>query len=115
MSVPCLSLCERWPSAARTERVNKKDCKALSVTCGDSSPKGRNGAYRTDTLHELFYGKGRFLFALYSFACFMDRLMRFFFSSTSSTITFTMSPTDTTSEGCLMNRLHTWEMCTSPS
>ena len=30
----CLSLWERWPSAARTER-------ALSVTCGDSSPKGR--------------------------------------------------------------------------
>ena len=31
---PCLSLWERWPSAARTER-------ALSVTCGDSSPRGR--------------------------------------------------------------------------
>ena len=30
----CLSLWERWPSAARTERT-------LSVTCGDSSPKGR--------------------------------------------------------------------------
>ena len=30
----CLSLWERWPSEARTER-------ALSVTCGDSSPKGR--------------------------------------------------------------------------
>ena len=41
VSVPCLSLWERWPSAARTERANKKDCKALSVTCGDSSPKGR--------------------------------------------------------------------------
>ena len=41
VNIPCLSLWERWPSAARTERVNKKDCKALSVTCGDSSPKGR--------------------------------------------------------------------------
>ena len=30
----CLSLWERWPSAARTER-------ALSVTYGDSSPRGR--------------------------------------------------------------------------
>ena len=68
---PCLSLWERWPSAARTERANNgnvqsEKCwhlrrqmtsrgrKALSVTCGDSSPKGRakasyigtrNGAY----------------------------------------------------------------------
>ena len=49
VSVPCLSLWERWPSAARTERVNndhsillfEKGCEALSVTCGDSSPKGR--------------------------------------------------------------------------
>ena len=41
MSVPGLSLWERWPSAARTETVNKKDCKALSVTCGDSFPKER--------------------------------------------------------------------------
>ncbi len=72
VSVPCLSLWERWPSAARTERVlplplgevaersedgegKQKGCKPLSVTCGDSSPKGRakglwhigmrNGAY----------------------------------------------------------------------
>ena len=44
-----LSLWERWPSAARAERVNddhsislfEKGCEALSVTCGDSSPKGR--------------------------------------------------------------------------
>ena len=67
----CLSLWERWPSAARTERANNgnvqsEKCwhlrrqmtsrgrKVLSVTCGDSSPKGRakasyigtrNGAY----------------------------------------------------------------------
>ena len=33
--------------------------------------------------------------------------MRFFFSSTSSTTTFTTSPTATISEGCLMNLLHT--------
>jgi hypothetical protein len=43
----------------------------------------------------------------YSFTCFMDRLMRCFFSSTSSTTTFTMSPTATISEGCLMNLLLT--------
>ena len=49
VSVPCLSLWERWPSAARTERANhdhsilllKRGREALSVTCGDSSPKGR--------------------------------------------------------------------------
>ena len=46
MNVPCLSLWERRPSAARTEMVNKKDGKALSVTYGDSSPRGRaNGLY----------------------------------------------------------------------
>ena len=32
----------------------------------------------------------------YSFTCFMDRLMRCFFSSTSSTTTLTISPTATT-------------------
>ena len=38
----CLSLWERWLSEAKTERVNaERDCKALSVACGDSSPKGR--------------------------------------------------------------------------
>ena len=48
---PCLSLWERWPSAARTERVNVHDTnikrrKALSVTFGDSSPRGRaKGAF----------------------------------------------------------------------
>ena len=67
---PCLSLWERWP-AARTEegqitatsigkcwhlrrQMTSRGRKALSVTCGDSSPKGRakasyigtrNGAY----------------------------------------------------------------------
>ena len=45
----------------------------------------------------------------------MLRPMRFFFSSTSSTTTWTMSPTDTTSEGCLINFWDTWEMWTSPS
>ena len=49
------------------------------------------------------------------FACFMERLMRFFFSSTSRTTTFTTSPTDTASEGCRMNLSHTCEMCTRPS
>ena len=43
-------------------------------------------------------------------AFFMLRLMRFFFSSTSSTATFTTSPTDTTSEGCRMNLSDTCEM-----
>ena len=42
---PCLSLRERCPSGARTERGtaerSPKACKPLSVTCGDSSPKGR--------------------------------------------------------------------------
>gem|GEM_PF-5231069 len=52
---PCLSPWERWPSIARSERANKPSCKTLSVTYGDSSPKGRakglsyfdikNGAY----------------------------------------------------------------------
>ena len=45
----------------------------------------------------------------------MDRLMRRFFSSTSRTVTFTTSPTDTISEGWRMNLLHTWEICTRPS
>ena len=44
----------------------------------------------------------------YSFGrFFMVRLMRFRFSSTSSTATFTTSPTWTTSEGCRINLLHT--------
>ena len=43
---PCLSHWERWPSEARTERGN-----ALSVTFGDSSPRGRaKGLYRYATL-----------------------------------------------------------------
>ena len=32
--------------------------------------------------------------------CRMERLMRFLFSSTSSTVTRTTSPTDTASDGC---------------
>ena len=38
VGIPCLSLWERWLSEAKTERANGK---TLSVTCGDSSPKGR--------------------------------------------------------------------------
>ena len=38
----CLSLWERWLSGAKTERANAAgDCKALSVSCADSSPGGR--------------------------------------------------------------------------
>ena len=46
----CLSLWERWPNAARTERAlsvtygdssPRGRAKTLSVTCGDSSPRGR--------------------------------------------------------------------------
>ena len=59
-------------------------------------------------------GRGCFHFEIY-LACFMLRPMRFFFSSTSSTTTLTTSPTDTTSDGCLMNLSATCEMCTSPS
>ncbi len=80
-SAPCLSLWERWPSAARTERVYKtaipshtelhalqaikiffKDFNwsSVSVTFGDSSPRGRAKLTREmertgiDTLHSLF-------------------------------------------------------------
>ena len=51
-STPCLSLWERWLSEAKTERG--QGCNTLSVTFGDSSPRGRakglypgtrNGAY----------------------------------------------------------------------
>ena len=38
---PCLSLWERGLSAAKTERVFVEGRQALSVTCGDSSPRGR--------------------------------------------------------------------------
>ena len=57
-STPCLSLWERWLSAAKTERG--QGCNTLSVTFGDSSPRGRaKGLYParemericTDTLH----------------------------------------------------------------
>ena len=40
VSVPCLSLWERWP-AQRGRRGQTMTIPALSVTCGDSSPKGR--------------------------------------------------------------------------
>ena len=53
VSVPCLSLWERWP-AQRGRRGQTMTIPALSVTCGDSSPKGESqgsvpryiGAYR---------------------------------------------------------------------
>ena len=41
--------------------------------------------------------------------------MRLRFSSTSSTLTFTTSPTRTASEGCRSRRSLTWEMWTRPS
>ena len=42
MAYACLSLWERWLSGAKTERANAAgDCKALSVSCADSSPRGR--------------------------------------------------------------------------
>ncbi len=43
------------------------------------------------------------------------RAMRFFFSSTLTTQTFTTSPTFTTSEGWRMKRSAMREMCTRPS
>ena len=49
------------------------------------------------------------------FAPFIVRLMRPRFWSTSRTATLTTSPTETTSDGCLMNLLLTCEICTSPS
>ena len=79
---PCLSLWERWPAQrGRREgqitatsigkcwhlrrQMTSRGRKALSVTCGDSSPKGR-ARHRIlaqemericiDTLHSLFYG-----------------------------------------------------------
>ena len=51
----------------------------------------------------------------YSWTCFIDREIRFRFSSTSSTTTFTTSPTLTAWEGCLRNLSVIWEMWTSPS
>ena len=58
---PCLSLWERWPSAAKPERGNSDHtigsqgliCKTLSVTCGDSSPKGRAKGAVTETQRDL--------------------------------------------------------------
>ena len=52
---------------------------------------------------------------LFYLACFIDSEIRFFFSSTSRTITLTTSPTETASEGCLMKRSATWEIWTRPS
>ena len=66
--ISCLSLWERWLSE---DGEGTQGCKALSVTCGDSSPKGRaKGPYLvnsmftqemericTDTLHSLFYDR----------------------------------------------------------
>ena len=44
-STPCLSLWERWLSEAKTEMG--QGCNTLSVTFGDSSPRGRaKGLYQ---------------------------------------------------------------------
>ena len=51
-----------------------------------------------------------FLCCNVQFACFMLRLMRFFFSSASSTTTLTISPTDSTSDGCRINLSATCEI-----
>ena len=79
---PCLSLWERWLSEAKTER-GKPVGSALSVTFGDSSPKGRaKGLYPhlarevericIDTLHNaLWLPTKRAAFFVYS---------RYFFS-----------------------------------
>lgn len=52
---------------------------------------------------------------IYHFACFMERLIRWRFSSTFSTTTFTTSPTLTTSLGWRRRRSQTSEICTRPS
>ena len=76
-SITCLSLWERWPSEARTERGGtmlpavpccaqafrcsaprhrrKNGCKTLSVTFGDSSPKGRAKGWLRSLSHELLF------------------------------------------------------------
>ena len=51
----------------------------------------------------------------HSLTCFMLREIRFFFSSTPSTTTFTVSPTLTTSLGCFTKRSQSSEICTRPS
>ena len=71
--------------------------------------KGRAGA----GIKEARGRTARFLYS--SGTCFMEREIRCFFSSTSSTTTFTTSPTATASLGCLINLLHTCEMWTRPS
>ena len=65
--ISCLSLWERWPSKSE-DGEGKTGCNALSVTCGDSSPKGgAKGAVSgdekwsvsvTDTLHSLYAHPG---------------------------------------------------------
>ncbi len=51
---------------------------------------------------------------IYPFS-FIVSWIRCFFRSTLMTFTSTISPTLTTSNGCLMNLSLIWEMCTSPS
>ena len=63
LNCPLVSFWERRLSEAKTERENRE--KALSVTFGDSSPKGRAKGVRiltreterifADTLRQLFY------------------------------------------------------------
>ena len=49
------------------------------------------------------------------FTFFMVNAMRWLLGSTDSTATSTISPTVTTSDGCLTYRLQSCEICTSPS
>ena len=50
VGLSCLSLWERWLSAAKTERATL-GWKTLSVTCGDSSPRGRAKGCRVGRSH----------------------------------------------------------------
>ena len=61
----------------------------------------------------LFTDANLFTFYILSFT--MVRAIRFFFSSTLTTQTFTTSPTLTTSPGLRMNRSAIREICTRPS
>ena len=93
---------------ADTENVFPLISHARAVE-GHGDRKGRAGA----GIKEARGRTARFLYS--SGTCFMEREIRCFFSSTSSTTTFTTSPTATASLGCLINLLHTCEMWTRPS
>ena len=100
-----------WTRAANAWRTCWKDISSLSAHL-----RRRQSGRCVSNKRERRRFLSRLLCCAVYTACFMDREMRFFFSSTSSTTTFTMSPTDTASEGCLRNLfLLIWEICTSPS